>query len=286
MTCRPLLTHGSAVFRRDRTHLQIGTNPGWVVNDQPGLFALLRKLNGVRDMAHLQQDFGNKIDVRAVVGELIGAGIAVDAASWVGGPSQEHQSAVAQGLDPAAVPMRRSYRVAIASDDASAPVGAAISRLLRQSGITLVIDGEYELMLSCTLGEPNRSVFTAASQYGADQLPVIVDGHAIRCGPYIRPARWPCLICHDLDRTDWDRGWPGLLHQHGSSPPAGLAVSAALIQLVSAHIVDDVVSTAENRTPELFAAVRLFGPALRSHTRRAVAFHPDCTCTRLIATAS
>lgn len=296
MTCRPLLTDGSAVFRRDRHHLQIGTTPGWVVNDQPGLLELLRMIDGATDTSQLQRACGAQLNVTAIIAELISAGIAVDASTWNGGPSREHQANLARGLDPSAVPRRGAYRVAIAHDEPAAPMAASLRWVLAQAGISVTGGDDCELLIICSLGEPARTLFTAACEYGIDQLPVVIDGPAIRCGPYIRPGRWPCLRCHDFLRADWDTAWPALLHQpksrqpqihqHSPAPAAGPAVSAVLMQLVAARAADDVISTAEERVPSTYACLRSYGPQLHQHTRYAIPFHPECTCTRLLAEVS
>lgn len=291
MTCRPLLTNGSAVFRRDRHHLQIGTTPGWIVNDQPGLLELLRKIDGATDTTQLQRAAGTQLDVVAIIAELISAGIAVDASPWNGGPSREHQANLARGLDPSAVPRRGDYRVAIAHDEPAAGMATSLRWVLTHAGIPVTAGDDCELLITCSLGEPARTLFTAAYEYGIDQLPLVIDGPAIRCGPYIRPGRWPCLRCHDFQRADWDTAWPALLHQpqlhqHSPAPPAGSAVSATLIHLAAARAADDVISAAEGRFPSTYACLRSYGPQLHQHARYAIPFHPECTCTRLLAEAS
>lgn len=286
MTCRPLLIGGSAVFRRDRSHLQIGTNPGWVINDQPGLLGFLRKIDGVKDTGQLQRDCGHDIDVPSIIAELIGAGLAVDAAGWNGGPSREHQGNLARGLAPQTVGHRSEYHVEVIHDDAAAIMAATLRRLIAQAGLALSDGSDCDLIISCTAGEPDRTLFTAASSHGIDQLPIAFDGTVISCGPFVRPGRYPCLACYDFHRTDWDPAWPALIHQRAALPPGGVAVPVTLVQLACAYIVDDVISVAENRRPFTYATVRSYGPALHEHASRPVPFHPECACTRLLAEAS
>src|SRR5699024_7812265 len=144
MTCRPLLTNGAAVFRRDRHHLQIGTAPGWVVNDQPGLLELLRMIDGATDTSRVQRACGAQLDVTAIIAEALRGGIAADGATGTGGPSREQQANLARGLEPSAVPRRGAYRVAIAHDEPAAPMAAGLRWVLAQAGISVTAGDDCE----------------------------------------------------------------------------------------------------------------------------------------------
>lgn len=280
------MTNGSAVFRRDRSHLQLGTRPGWVINDQPGLLNLLRHIDGITDSDQLDRDFGNEVDVRTILDELIHAGLIVNAAGWRGGPSSEHQANVARGTDPVPVSGRPHYRVAIVHDGATASTAACLRRLMAHSGLAAATRDDCELIVSCSLGEPDRALFRSAGEREIDQLPVVIDGSVITAGPFIRPGLWPCISCHDCHRNDWDAAWPALLEQRRVRPPGGLAVPATLVHHTAAHIVEDVIAAAEKRTPATYACTRSYGPDLGAMTRRPVPFHPACACTRLVSRTS
>ena len=55
VTRRPTIRPGAPLLRRDSTHLQVGTSPGTVIGDRPGLRPFLRLLNGVRDVEQLRR---------------------------------------------------------------------------------------------------------------------------------------------------------------------------------------------------------------------------------------
>ena len=46
------------MLRRDADHLQVGTSPGVVIADRPGLYPFLRGLDGTRDFAALSRALG------------------------------------------------------------------------------------------------------------------------------------------------------------------------------------------------------------------------------------
>ena len=54
VTLRPTIRPGAPLLRRDATHLQVGTSPGIVIDDRPGLRSFLRFLDGVRDVERLR----------------------------------------------------------------------------------------------------------------------------------------------------------------------------------------------------------------------------------------
>ena len=86
MSFRPSLRPGAPLLRRDATHLQIGTSPGVVLADRPGLMGLLRLLDGVRDVDRIallaDRDVPElRADVPRLLDELRAVGAVVDAAS-------------------------------------------------------------------------------------------------------------------------------------------------------------------------------------------------------------
>jgi hypothetical protein len=55
VSLRPTIRPGAPLLRRDATHLQVGTSPGTVIDDRPGLRSFLRLLNGARDVDQLRR---------------------------------------------------------------------------------------------------------------------------------------------------------------------------------------------------------------------------------------
>ena len=55
VTLRPTIRPGAPLLRRDATRLQVGTSPGTVIDDWPGLRPFLRLLNGARDVDQLRR---------------------------------------------------------------------------------------------------------------------------------------------------------------------------------------------------------------------------------------
>ena len=89
MAFRPALRPGAPLLRRDAAHLQVGTSPGIVIPDRPGLVDLLRLLDGARDVDRLAAVTRATIPelttpLAEILAELRSAGVVFDATRWSG----------------------------------------------------------------------------------------------------------------------------------------------------------------------------------------------------------
>lgn len=273
MALRPILRPGALLLRRDANHLQIGTSPGIVVPDRPGLLPLLRLLDGVRDVERLQSLASEGVPelrtpVAALLDELRAAGAVVD------------------GSDVDAERRRRSGRVIdVLASTGATELAAATWSVLASSGVDAVAPGDPELHVIMSLGEPPRSVYEQAAVHGLAHLPVVVDEQRVRIGPLVRPGRTPCTTCYDLHRTDWDPAWPVVLAQLGrlSTPVGPLALSGLAAHAAAVEVAAEVLAVLDGRTPRTVGACLVVGPAHDERLVRPVAFHHRCACDLLDA---
>jgi hypothetical protein len=273
MPFRPALRPGAPLLRRDPSHLQVGTSPGIVIADRPGLVALLRLLDGVRDLGRVQTLAARDIpelheDVASLLDELRGLGAVVDA-------------------DEADSSRRRlaGRRVGFTTSAGASALVAATRAALVSAGLDDLTSTDPELLVIVSHGEIARTVYDQPALMGLDHLPVVIDEDRVRIGPLVRPGRTPCVTCHDLHRSDWDPAWSAIVPQLGRRPPplrpaglAGLTLHAAAVE-VAAEVVA-VLSEAPPRT-----AGRCLVVGAR-HDERAVwpvAFHHRCACDLLNA---
>lgn len=260
------------MLRRDATHLQIGSSPGIVFDDRPGLMPLLRLLDGARDLDRLQKLATSRIPdlaepVAAVLTELLAIGALVD-----GVPR---------------VPPRRRTSHAVSFDIApgGGELAATTRTILSAGGLRQLTATEPDLLVITSYGEAARSIFEHAVLLGRQHLPVVIDEDRVRIGPFVRPGQTPCVGCHDLHRADWDPAWPVLLHQLGHSathlgPPAldPLTMHAAAIEIAA-----EVIAHAEGAMPRSSGHCLVVGPSYGERTIWPIAFHHRCTCDLLIA---
>jgi hypothetical protein len=266
---RPTLRPGAPLLRRDAHHLQVGTSPGTVIDDRPGLRSFLRLLNGVRDVEQLRRLTRSdvpelQIDVVDVLKPLLACGAVVDA----------------RGLHV----RRPGLRVALHDDVGSESLTRAVSHVLTDLGIRSLEAPDPQLLLVVSCGEPARAVFEEAHRNGVSHLPVVLDENRVRVGPLVIPGLTPCMTCHDLHRTDWDHAWPALLPQLGRSTwtvapvlPAPLAYAAA------AEVGIEVLDVATGQRPRTAGQVLAVGPAHDARAAWPVAFHHGCACALLPA---
>lgn len=270
MIFRPALRPGAPLLRRDATHLQVGTSPGIVIDDRPGLVALLRLLDGVRDVERLATMAARDIpeltaDVREVLAGLRAAGAVVDAVEA-----------------DASRPLGRPIDF-VASAGASELV-AATRTVLASAGRDFS-SGEPELLIVVSYGEAARTVYEQASLLGIDHLPVVIDEDRVRIGPFVRPGRTPCVSCHDLHRADWDPAWPALVHQLGQRPPhvrptalAGLTAHAAAVEVAA-----EIIALIDSDAPRTVGRCLVIGPGHDQRAMWPVTFHHRCSCDLLNA---
>ncbi|REK68827.1 hypothetical protein DX116_18330 [Aeromicrobium endophyticum] len=273
MSFRPVLRPGAVLVRRDARHLQVGTAPGIVLADRPGLAELLRLLDGVRDFARIEAIVARDIPhLAADLGDLLthlrAVGAVVDAA------------AAEAGRRP------RSHRpVGFIFSGATSQLVAATHAVLASSGIHDVASTDPEVLVIVSHGEAARSVFEKASQLGLDHLPVVIDEDRVRVGPFVRPGLTPCITCHDLHRADWDPAWSAIVPQLGRRLPTaqpsglpGLALHAAAVEIAA-----EVVALLDERPLRTAGRCLVVGPEHDHRDVWPVAFHHRCTCALLSA---
>jgi hypothetical protein len=264
MAFRPCLRPGLLLLRRDARHLQLGTSPGVVVRDEPGLLALLRRFDGTADLDRLAahaRDVGFTGDVAAVARDLHTAGL------------------VLTGIPR---PVRASTRVLLDHDHATTPLADVLGALLDASGHR-VVRAQAELTVVLAAGEPPRALFRAAQDARDDHLRVVVEDDRVRIGPLVRPGLTPCIRCHDLHRTDWDRGWPALLTQLGS--PGTLVVPpdlpVATVHGAALRVLAEVDAYARGEDAGASRCL-VVGPGPFDADTWPVGFHPACGCELLL----
>jgi len=294
MAFRPALRPGAPLLRRDATHLQVGTSPGIVIADRPGLHELLRLLDGARDVDRLTAIAGTMIPeltvpVAEVLAELRSAGVVFDATRWstahLRGLDAEARHADFGGDDPARLRHRQTYGIALHADAGSRRLIEIVQSALADAGISQFTPDDPDLLVIVSCGEPARTVFEQPVRLGIDHLPVVIDEDRVRIGPLVRPGRTPCVSCHDLHRADWDRAWPALVHQLGRhsatmTPPA---VGAVATHVAALEVAVEVLAHADGRTSRTFGRCLVVGPGHDERDSWPLAFHHACTCDLLRA---
>jgi hypothetical protein len=294
MTFRPALRPGAPLLRRDATTLQIGTSPGVVITDRPGLFALLRLIDGSRDVERLQSYVRSSIPeldvpIADLMRELHALGVVFDASRWSApqrrGLDAEARHADLGGADPARLSARPAFRLAFRCDATSQPIVDAARAVLTESGVHDLDSVDPHLLVIASCGEPPRSVFERPTLDGLDHLSMVIDEDRVRIGPLVSPGRTPCVSCHDLHRADWDHAWTALLPQFGRqtrslTPPALSAVTAHAAAL---ELAADILNYCDGRPVRSVGRFLVVGP---EHDQRAswpLTFHHGCACDLLSA---
>lgn len=273
MSFRPALRPGAVVVRRDATHLQVGTAPGIVLADRPGLTELLRLLDGVRDLARIEALVARDvphltIDVADLLARLRAVGAVVDATEIEAG----HR-------------LRARRPIGFIGSGGTSDLVAAMRTVLVSSGVGDVASSDPEVLVIASHGEAARSVFEKAAHLGLDHLPVVIDEDRVRIGPFVRPGRTPCTTCHDLHRADWDPAWSAIVPQLGRRPPPaqpsalrGLALHAAAVEVAA-----EIVALLDDRPLRTAGRCLVVGPAHDQRDVWPVAFHHRCACALLSA---
>jgi hypothetical protein len=257
-------------LRRDAAHLQVGTSPGIVIDDQPGLRSLLGLLDGVRDIDQLRHLAHRSIpelaaDVADVLEPLIACGAVVDA---------RHLHV-----------RRPRLRLALHDDTGSRPLARAVGQVLSGLGLRTLDAADPELLIVVSCGEPSRVVFHEAQRRGIAHLMVVLDEDRVRIGPFVAPGVTPCVACLDLHRTEWDPAWPALLPQLGRTPRSMTApvVGAPLRHVAAAEVGTEVLAIVSGVRPRTAGRVLALGPAHDARDAWPVAFHHGCACALLPA---
>lgn len=294
MAFRPALRPGAPLLRRDATHLQVGTSPGIVIPDRPGLLPLLRLVDGARDVQRLTEIARESIPelvlpVAEVLTELRSAEVVFDAMRWSGelrrGLDAEARHADLLGADPALLARRPAYGLAFHTDAGSRRLADLARDALSDAGLDRTDSPDPDLLVIVASGEPSRTVFEQPVRLGLNHLPVVIDEDRIRIGPLVRPGHTPCVSCHDLHRADWDRAWPVLVHQLGRhtatmTPPA---VDAMTMHAAAVELAAEVLAHADGRTVRTLGRCLVVGPEHGDRTTWPLAFHHGCTCDLLRA---
>jgi len=271
MAIRPALRPGAPVLRRDSNHLQIGTSPGIVIRDRPGLMHLLLHLEEV-GTTHIPAD---------LLQELTALGVLVDSTLWGSPPDDELRAHTLTGsVEQAAA--RAHTSVAVHSDAGTNRVAASVVQLLNDSGVTVLNDVDPELLVVITTAEPSRHLFVDAVRDGLDHLIVRCDENRVLIGPLVVPGRTPCLSCYDLNRSQWDRSWPALVRQFGSpSVHVNLPAITHLTEHAAAGEIAGMVLEHLDGGPSARGLVLSVGPHQRERESWPLKFHPRCSCSLL-----
>lgn len=294
MTFRPCLRPGAPLLRRDGSSLQVGTSPGVVLADQPGLMALLRLADGSRDVERLRAYAKTDIpeldcDVAELMRELHALGVVFDSSRWSAphrrGLDAEARHADLNADDPARLARRPRFRAAFHADTSSRPIVEAARVILSAAGVRELDSTDPDLLVIASCGEPARTVFERPTAAGLDHLLVVIDEDRVRLGPLVRPGRTPCVSCHDLHRADWDHAWSALLPQLGrhtgmQTPPA---LDAVTVHAAALELAIDVLNYCDGQRTRSVGRFLVIGPAHDERSSWPLAFHHGCACDLLSA---
>lgn len=259
MTAGPQLLPGACVLRRDARTLQIGTSPGIVVRDRPGLAALLRRLDGTW--------------TPALLAELISR----DLPQFDGDPASTIAHLTALGVVLPGQPSTPGLTVGVRHDAGSIGLADLLTSALGPP------TGTPELEVVVTTGEPRRSSIRDLWMAGVRHLPVMIDDKGVRIGPLVVPGVTPCLACLDAHLTAVDPGWAALVPQFGSSHVVPRDVGPRLRLRAAAEVMHQVECIEAGVAPPASAAVLLLGADHDVVQRRTVPFAADCGCGILAA---
>lgn len=292
MTIRPALRPGATLLRRDGDHLQIGTSPGYVVHDQPGLFRVIKMMDGVRSLHQISRLARANIpefrgDVAQIVHELRAAGLVFDARSWdipVGSHLRdEARAASLSGADASQLVHRDRFLVTFDLDARCTPLSDATTGILDQAGIGLTAIDPPDLRVMMSNAEPSRHRFEAAMDSRQDHLRVVIDEDRVRIGPLVRPGLTPCISCHDLHRADWDRAWPALMTQFGTPATTAPALRATTLHAAATFLAATVIAYCDEDPADTTGQCVVIGPHFLDRKIWPISFHPACSCAVLTA---
>jgi len=240
----------------------VGTNPGVVIRDRPGLYPLLLSLDGTRDLDALRRRARSAIpdltvDVAEALAPLIAAGLVVDTGR----------------------PVRPTLRVDLAHDGPSSSLARTVNSLLTHAGIAVGPDPDLVVLLSS--GEPDRAALADAVRCRVSHLLVVMEGDLVRIGPLVVPGRTPCVGCTDLHRATWDPAWPVLVPQFGRAIPHDVSVLAQ--HIAATEIAAVCLELADGALPHRPSCIRIVGLDRRVRVDGQAAFHPRCACSLLSA---
>ena len=272
MTSRARLRPGASVLRRDARHLQVGTSPGIVIPDRPGLMRLLLGLNNTDDSDDAPT---------ALEQELTALGVLFDGTAW-GNPQHPERRAASLTDSVDEVIARGDASVSIHADVATTGAANSVRRLLHESGVRTFDVAEPDLLIVISSSEPARHVFSDAVRQGLTHLPVRFDEGRVVIGPLVVPGHSPCVTCHDLHRSQWDRAWPALVNQFDSrpahyNPPATSALTLHAAAVEACGIVLDHLAGRRGARGVIISV----GPHHRERDVWPLTFHARCGCSLL-----
>lgn len=301
---RPVLRPGTVLLRRDAHHLQIGTAPGTgsIVADRPGLTALVRLFDGVRDVEAvcslaIAEGATFDGDPRALIGALHAAGVVLNADSWNVESKlslrSEGRHLAAQGLAPGDVGdrlhRRAAARVEIAAHGDAATLARHVVADLERTGIATSLSPVDAPTLIVVLAGAacSRSVFEVFAHEDLPHLPAYLHEDTVRIGPLVVPGASPCVNCDDQRRAQWDPAWPALVSQFDrplATPgvEAQGAVSALTLRVAAVTVAEEVVGFCEAQDPRSLGGTLTVGPGTRDLVHERLEFQPTCGC-RILA---
>ncbi len=255
----PMLIPGAMLLRRDHAHLQIGTAPGVVIAEEPGLAQILRLLDGSHPPARLAEKVARDVpeftgNLTALIDELIALGAVI--------------------LPPE---KPKKLRVGVRHDRSTGHLAAHLSAIFGEPGI----DPTVEVLLSA--GEISRSATQNLWLAGITHLPVVFDESRVRIGPLVVPQETPCLNCLDEMMTSLDPAWAVLLPQFERTRLLPLAISGRHLLLAASEIVHQLECLSRGLRAPAVGAVLSIGPDHQASTRTPVPFAAGCDCLLLAA---
>lgn len=255
----PQLLPGALLLRRDARTLQIGTSPGVLVPDRPGLGRLLRLLDGAIPVERLAHVVANDIpeftdDLMTTLTRLVAAGAVLPA-------------------DPTPV----QPRVAVRHDRSTSAFAALLGNGLGPSAI----QPDIEVLVSA--GEPARSTFEVLVSARVAHLPVVLTEHRVRIGPFVAPGATPCLGCLDALLTAWDPAWAVLLPQFERPRLLPMNLPDAVLMRAAAEVTHQLECLQNGSRPPTIGRILSIGPGHDDVDLREVPFAPQCPCGLLAA---
>jgi len=258
-SCGPRLLPGALLLRRDARTLQVGTSPGVLIRDRPGMARLLRLLDG-----SLSPDRLSAVVARSVPEFTDDLGATLD-------------RLIASGAVIAPEPALLSPTVAVRHDrSTSAFAGLLLDGFGPPGG-----DPDLEILVSG--GEPARSAFETLVAAGVAHLPVVLDERRVRIGPLVAPGDTPCLGCLDADLTAADPAWAALLPQFERARLLPQALPLWLLHRAAAEVMRQVDQLRHGLRPAAVGHVVSVGTESPEVEVRAVPFAASCVCRLLAA---
>jgi bacteriocin biosynthesis cyclodehydratase domain-containing protein len=306
---RPTLLPHLRPLWRDRTNLQLGTDPARAVVlefDDPATARLLGLLDGVRTETAVLTE-ANALGVppepaRAALAALREAGMVVDAHALVPiawpVPVRERLYPEAVAMAAAAVPGRAGASPAtrLRRRAAARVLVAGTGRLVDPIATTLDAAGVGRVLTAATERPAHLRAATFVVRAGAEHRPaalvagayarrrlahlaVAVRDATVVVGPLVPAAGSPCLACLDLHRRDRDPAWPHLAQQLATQPATSQNAAAATVLAGAAFAAAQVLSHLDGDRPRTRGAtVEIGEPGLVR--RRTWSRHPRCDCRR------